>query len=93
MKASVKGLGSILLSVALIFALLVVYLNLNLTSINYGYRLRRLDNERDSLREEIDQLRARRAALLNLQRVEDVVTKRLKYQYPQSDQYIKVVTE
>lgn len=93
MKPSLKGMGTVFLSVVIIFLLLAVYLNLNLTSINCGYQLRRLDNERSGLREEIDQLRARKAALLNLQRVEDVVTKRLSYQYPQGDQYIKVVME
>ena len=93
MKPSLKGMGTVFLSVVIIFLLLAAYLNLNLTSINCGYQLRRLDNERSGLREEIDQLRARKAALLNLQRVEDVVTKRLSYQYPQGDQYIKVVME
>jgi len=92
-KASLKGMGTVFLSVVLIFFLLAVYLNLNLDSINCGYELRRLENERDGLNEEIDQLRAQKAALLNLQRVEEVATKRLSYQYPQSDQYIKVVTE
>ena len=93
MSLSMKGLGMTFLSVVVIFLLLVMYLNLNLTSINYGYQLQRLRNERDAVKEEIDQLLARRAALLNLKRVEDVVTQRLNYQYPTGDQYIKVYTE
>jgi cell division protein FtsL len=88
-----KGLGFTFLSVVVIFLLLVLYLNLNLTSINYGYQLQRLRNERDAVKEEIDQLLARKASLLSLQRVEDVVTRQLKYQYPQGDQYIKVFSE
>jgi len=93
MKKSAKELGVIFLSVLVIFLLLALYLNLNLSSINYGYQLQRLSNERDSVREEIDQLLARKASLLNLQRVEDVVVGQLNYQYPQGDQYIKVVVE
>ncbi len=93
MKPTVRKLGGIFLAVAVVFSLLAVYLNLNLASINYGYQLQRLSSERDGLKEEIDQLLAKRAALLNLQRVETVVTQQLSYQYPQGDQYIKVLTE
>lgn len=93
MKPTVRKLGGIFLAVAVVFSLLAVYLNLNLASINYGYQLQRLSSERDGLKEEIDQLLAKRAALLNLQRVEAVVTQQLSYQYPQGDQYIKVLTE
>ncbi len=93
MKTSAKGLGVLFLSVVIIFLLLALYLNLNLSGINYGYQLQRLSNEQDVVTEEIDQLLAKRAALLNLQRVEDVAIRELSYQYPQGDQYIKVVTE
>lgn len=93
MKTSAKGLGIVFLSVVVIFLLLALYLNLNLSSINCGYQLQRLSKEREVIREEIDQLRAKRAALLNLQRVEDVVIGKLSYQYPRGDQYIKVMAE
>lgn len=93
MKPTVKSLGAVLVTILLFFVLLAAYLNLNLTHINYGYEQQRLRTERDALSEEIDQLQARRAGLLSLQRVESVVTERLQYQYPQGDQFIKVFAD
>jgi cell division protein FtsL len=45
------------------------------------------------LKDEINQLRAQKASLLSLERVEDIVIHKLGYQYPEPEQLIKVVEE
>jgi len=73
-----------------VFTLLFVYSSLNLKNIDYGYRMHELILHEKVLKEEVDKLKAQKASLLNLKRVEEIVKKRLNYQYPRSDQFIKV---
>ena len=73
-----------------VFILLFIYSSLNLKNIDYGYRMHELILREKVLKEEIDKLKAQKASLLNLKRVEEIVKKRLNYQYPRSDQFIKV---
>jgi cell division protein FtsL len=40
---------------------------------------------------EIDRLRAQKASLLNLERLEKIAMEKLGYQYPEAGQIIKVV--
>jgi cell division protein FtsL len=42
------------------------------------------------LNEEIDRLKSEKAKLLNLERVERIVTEELGYRYPEPEQFIKV---
>lgn len=74
-----------------IFLVLFIYSSLNLTTVDLGYRQHGLLREESRLRREIDALRARRAALLSLERIERVAREELGYQYPEPGQIIKVV--
>ncbi len=86
-----KSSGGIFVLVALIvFILVFTYLSLNLKSIDFGYDIQALIEKERQLKEEIDRLKAVKASLLNLERVEKIVTQQLGYQYPEPDQFIKV---
>lgn len=74
-----------------IFFVLFVYSGLNLKNVDLGYRQHELLLAEKKLRLEIDSLLARRAQLLNLERMEKIVVEKLGYQYPQPGQVIKVV--
>lgn len=82
--------GVVVLVTLIVFILLFTYLSLNLKSIDYGYDLQALIEQERRLKEEIDRLRAEKARLLNLERVENIVIRKLGYQYPDPDQFIKV---
>ena len=58
--------------------------------IENGYRVSELELRRKRLEEERSRLEAERSQLLNLDRVESIVTARLKYGYPRPEQFIKV---
>ncbi|MGD2092551.1 MAG: cell division protein FtsL [Candidatus Aminicenantes bacterium] len=88
-KAKLPG-GMLVLMTVIAFILLFTYLSLNLKTIDFGYELQELIELRDQLQEEIDQLKSHKARLLNLERVEKVVTEKLGYQYPEPEQFIKV---
>lgn len=88
-KARLPG-GMLVLMTVIVFILLFTYLSLNLKTIDFGYELQELIELRDQLQEEIDKLKSDKARLLNLERVEKVVTKKLGYQYPEPEQFIKV---
>lgn len=75
------------------FVLLFTYLSLNLKNIEMGYQMKALLDKETRLQEEIDKLKSDKARLLNLERVEREVTKKLGYQYPTPDQFIKVFEE
>lgn len=72
------------------FILLFTFSSLNLKNIDYGYRIQELLDSKKKLEEDIDQLKSIKASLLNLERVENIVMKRLNYQYPEPNQFIKV---
>lgn len=74
----------------LVFLVLFSFSSLNLKTIEYGYRLQGLRQEMKSLQEELDRLQARRALLLNLERIESVAVEKLGFRYPESEQIIKV---
>lgn len=78
---------------AIAFILVFTYLNMNLKSIDTGYEMQELFDKERELKEEIIKLQAEKASLLNLDRVETIVTTKLGYQYPQSGQFIKVFEE
>lgn len=82
-----------LLVTVIAFILVFTYLSLNLKSIDSGYEMQELFEKEQELKEEITELQAEKASLLNLDRVEKVVTAELGYQYPQPDQFIKVFAE
>ncbi len=76
----------------IVFIILFTYSSLNLKNIDYGYKMQELTKKERALQEEIDKLKAQRAMLLNLKRVEKVVMEKLGYQYPDPGQFIKVKT-
>jgi len=80
----------LVLMTVIVFILLFTYLSLNLKTIDFGYELQELIELKDQLQEEIDKLKSDKARLLNLERVEKEVTKKLGYQYPEPEQFIKV---
>ncbi len=77
----------------ILFLLLFSYLSLNLKSVDFGYEMQELRQYEKQLKDEINQLRAQKASLLSLERVEDIVIHKLGYQYPEPEQLIKVVEE
>ena len=83
----------IALSAVILFTLLFTYSSLNLRNTDYGYEKQRLLNRKKQLKEEIDVLSARRAELLDLERVEKIVVGKLGYRYPVEGQIIKVAGE
>lgn len=82
--------GIFILIAFLVFILLFTYSSLNLKNIDYGYRMQKLIHHQKTLMEEIDKLKAARAQLLTLDRIEQVVMNKLGYRYPKSEQFIKV---
>lgn len=76
-----------------VYVLIFCYLSLNLKSVDFGYDMQELFTYERELKEEINKLRAEKASLLNLERVEDIVIKKLRYQYPEPHQFIKVFEE
>jgi cell division protein FtsL len=74
-----------------IFAILFTYSSLNLKNVNLGYQQHDLLQQEKKLRAEIDRLQAQKALLLNLERMEKIVMEKLGYQYPETDQIVKVV--
>lgn len=79
-------------AVALIgFLLLFTYSSLNLKNIDYGYEEQKLLEKEKILKEEIDILMAKKSRLLDLERVERIVKKKLGYIYPEKKQIIKVI--
>jgi cell division protein FtsL len=89
-KKAALPVGMLVLMTVIVFLLLFTYLSLNLKTIDYGYELQELTELRDQLQEEIDKLKSDKARLLNLERVEKIVTEELGYQYPEPGQFIKV---
>lgn len=86
-----KSSNSVFVLIAfIVFILVFTYLSLNLKNIDFGYEMQELMEKEKVLQEEIDKLRAQKAELLNLDRVEKIVMKKLNYQYPEPDQFIKV---
>ncbi len=79
--------------ILLAFIILFTYSSLNLKNIDYGYKMQELISKTKVLNEEIDKLKAVRANLLNLDRVEKIVTQKLRYQHPKPEQFIKVFEE
>ncbi|MCP4215148.1 MAG: hypothetical protein GY765_10845 [bacterium] len=89
-KTEKSANGVWLLVAVIIFTLVFSYLSLNLKNVDYGYQMQELKEQRRILKEEINVLRAKKASLLNLERVENIVITELGYQYPTADQFIKV---
>jgi cell division protein FtsL len=74
-----------------IFAVLFIYSSLNLKNVDLGYQQHELLQQEKKMRAEIDRLRAQKASLLSLDRMEKVAIEKLGYQYPEPGQVIKVV--
>ncbi|MCK5221377.1 MAG: hypothetical protein KAR14_07350 [Candidatus Aminicenantes bacterium] len=83
----------IALTAFILFTLLFTYSSLNLRNTDYGYEKQKLTNKKRALKEAIDILSARKAMLLDLGRVEEIVVKKLGYNYPKKGQIIKVYGE
>jgi cell division protein FtsL len=92
-KKKKSPIGMWVVVTIILFLLLFSYLSLNLKNVDFGYEMQELRLYERQLKEEINQLKARKASLLNLERVEDIVMNRLGYQYPEPDQLIMVVEE
>ncbi len=93
MKEKKSVLPAFILFLTIIFIILFTYLSLNLKSIDYGYKTQELLKQQKLLISEIDKLKAEKEQLLNLERVEKIALKTLKYKYPRPDQFIKVYTK
>ncbi len=76
--------------IVLLVTLIFSFLSLNLKNVDYGYQMQELRARKKNLNEEIARLKAKKASLLNLERVEDIVINKLGYQYPEPEQFIKV---
>ena len=76
-----------------IFAILFTYSSLNLKNVDLGYQQHELLQQEKKMRAEIDRLQAQKALLLNLERMEKIAMEKLGYQYPETDQIIKVVED
>jgi len=74
-----------------IFVILFTYSSLNLKNVDLGYQQHELLQQEKKMRAEIDRLQAQKALLLNLERMEKIAMEELGYQYPETDQIIKVV--
>ena len=90
MKKKKTSTGVFILVAFIVFILVFTYLSLNLKNIDFGYEMQELMGKEKLLKEEIDKLKAKKAELLNLERVEKEVMTKLGYQYPEPDQFIKV---
>ena len=88
-KAATTGI--LILITFMVFILLFTYLSLNLKNIDFGYEMQKLVTHERQLKEEIDKLKCDKARLLNLERVEKKVIEELGYQYPDPDQFIRVI--
>jgi hypothetical protein len=95
MKSHDRSLADFRLAILAFFVFLVlfIYSSLNLKNVDLGYRQHELLLAEKKLRLEIDFLQARRAELLNLERMERIVMEKLGYQYPEPGQIIKVVED
>lgn len=93
MKSKGRSLADFRLAILafFIFFVLFIYSSLNLKNVDLGYRQHELLLAEKQLRLEIDFLQARRAELLNLERMEKIAVEKLGYQYPEAGQIIKVV--
>lgn len=85
--------GVLIIVTVIGFILVFTYMSLNLKNRDYGYEIHKLVLEEERLKEDIDKLRSEKAGLLNLKRVEQLVINKLGYQYPTTDQFIKVYEE
>jgi cell division protein FtsL len=74
-----------------IFVILFTYSGLNLKNVDLGYQQHELLQQEKKMRTEIDCLQAQKALLLNLERMEKIAIEKLGYQYPETNQIIKVV--
>ena len=90
-KKKKSSIGMWVVVTLILFLFLFSYLSLNLKNVDFGYEMQELRQYERQLKEEINQLKARKASLLNLERVEDIVINKLGYQYPEPGQLIKVV--
>ena len=90
-RKSPNTTGILILITIVGFILLFTYLSLNLKNIDFGYEMQKLIQRERQLIEEIDKLKCEKARLLNLERVEKKVIKELGYQYPEPDQFIRVI--
>ncbi|MBN1196279.1 MAG: cell division protein FtsL [Candidatus Aminicenantes bacterium] len=77
--------------VFMLFILLFTYSSLNLKSIDYGYKMQALNQQVETLEIEIDKLRAERAFLVSLERVDRLARSRLGLAPPTPDQVIRAV--
>jgi cell division protein FtsL len=88
------GLNGVLVLVTFMgFVLVFTYMSLNLKNIDFGYEMQELLAKERTLKEEIDKLKSKKAQLLNLKRVEQLVIEKLGYQYPEPEQFIKVYVD
>lgn len=87
-KISKKELVMGSLIALLIIFVLTFYIWHHMESIRIGYEIGRLEERLSALREEVDKLQAKKAALLALERVEKTAKKDLRLIEPKENQII-----
>ncbi len=87
-KISKKELAMGSLIAIFIIFILTFYIWHHMESIRLGYEIGRLEEKLSALREEVNKLQTKKAALLALERVEKTAKKNLKLTEPKENQVI-----
>ena len=77
-----------ILCMVFIIALLTFYIWHQAESIRLGYQTRELEEDIASIKKDIEQLEAKKASLLSLERVEKIATQKLKMSPPEDTQIV-----
>lgn len=77
-----------ILCMVFIIALLTFYIWHQAESIRLGYQTRELEEEIASIKKDIEQLEAKKASLLSLERVEKIATQKLNMSSPEDKQVV-----
>ncbi len=77
-----------ILCMVFIIALLTFYIWHQAESIRLGYQTRELEEEIASIKKDIEQLEAKKASLLSLERVEKIATQKLNMSAPEDKQVV-----
>ena len=77
-----------ILCMVFIIALLTFYIWHQAESIRLGYQTRELEEEIATIKKDIEQLEAKKASLLSLERVEKIATQKLNMSSPENKQIV-----
>ncbi len=87
-KFTKKQIAIGILCMVFVIALLTFYIWHQTESIRLGYQTRELEDDVSSIKKDIEELEAEKAALLSLERVEKIATQTLKMRPPENEQII-----